>query len=175
VTDSGQHFIDACRHYLRGDYLPKIRRALANLPQDDLWWRPNPESNSVGNLVLHLAGNVRQWIVSGVGGRPDIRKRAEEFAADGTGDASVWTAGTLLEYLAETLEDVDQVLAEMDPESLLEPRVIQGQEVTVLEGLFHAVEHFSMHTGQIIYVTKLRSGLDLRFYDVRDGIATRNW
>jgi len=174
-TDPGKAFIQSCRHYLVADYLPKIRRCLSNLPEEDVWWRPNPASNSVGNLVLHLAGNVRQWIVSGVGGRPDIRERAVEFAADGAGAGAAWSRSSLLEYLEETLSDVDEVLAALGPGELLQRRVIQGQDVTVLEGVFHAVEHFSMHTGQIIYVTKQRSGLDLRFYEVEDGIARKNW
>ena len=170
-----QHFIDTCRYYVAKEYLPKIRRCLEALTEDDVWWRPNPDSNSVGNLVLHLSGNIRQWIVSGVGGRPDIRERAREFAADGETQGAEWDKARLLAHLAATLAEVDETLAELKPEELLRRTTIQGQDVTVLEGVFHAVEHFSMHTGQIIYVTKLRTGTDLRFYDVQDGIATRNW
>jgi len=171
----GQHFIDTCRYHVGSDYLPKIRRSVESLDEGDLWWRPNVESNSVGNLVLHLAGNIRQWIVSGVGGKPDIRERAGEFAADGTGDAAEWSRARLLTYLEETLADVDATLAELSPDDLMECTVIQGMDVTYLEAVFHAVEHFSMHTGQIIYIAKLRTGHDLHFYDVKDGIATKNW
>ena len=175
MTTPDQHFIDTCRYHLSGDYLPKIRRCLENLDEGDLWWRPNPRSNSVGNLVLHLAGNIRQWIVSGVGGKPDIRERSREFAADGQGEGSEWTRARLATYLTETLADVDAALAELSPAELMTRTVIQGMDVTYLEAVFHATEHFSMHTGQIIYVTKLRTGLDLRFYDVDDGVARKTW
>lgn len=170
-----QHFIDTCRYYLSSEYLPKIRRCLETLSDEDVWWRPNADSNSIGNLVLHLAGNIRQWIVSGVGGRPDLRERAKEFAADEVTVGAEWDRARLADHLASTLAEVDETLAALAPPQLMESRPIQGQDVTVLEGVFHAVEHFSMHTGQIIYITKLRTGADLRFYAVEKGIATRNW
>lgn len=170
-----RHFIDTCRHYVGSEYLPKIRRCLETLPEEDLWWRPNPESNSVGNLVLHLAGNIRQWIVSGVSDKPDIRERPKEFAADGETLGAEWSRAALLTYLRETLADVDRTLAELSPDDLLRRTTVQGMDVTYLEAVFHAVEHFSMHTGQIIYITKLRTGADLAFYQVEDGIARKNW
>ena len=73
--NTGNAFISRSDAYLRGDYLPKIRLSVKRLSHEDLWWRPNPASNSVGNLILHLAGNVRQWVVSGIGGAPDDRRR----------------------------------------------------------------------------------------------------
>ncbi|MDX1566183.1 MAG: DinB family protein [Longimicrobiales bacterium] len=163
-------FIEHSRQYLRAEYLPRIRRCVDELPAEDLWWRPNPVSNSVGNLLLHLAGNARQWVVSGIGGRPDIRERDTEFAADGGAEAE-----DLLAHLETTLESVDEVLANLEPQRLGEPIRVQGNDVTVLEAVYHVVEHFSMHVGQIIYITKLRTGTDLRFYDVTEGVARRNW
>lgn len=170
MSDPGEAFIEQSRHHLRADYLPRIRRCLRELPPEDLWWRPNDASNSVGNLLLHLAGNVRQWIVSGIGGRPDIRERDEEFSTKGGADAA-----DLLAHLEATLESVDGVLGSLDADRLGERLVVQGNDVTVLEAVYHVVEHFSMHLGQIIYVTKLRSGSDLRFYEVDDGVARQNW
>lgn len=170
MSDPGRAFIEESRRYLRDDFLPKIRRCLEALPDGDLWWRPNEASNSVGNLLLHLAGNVRQWVVSGIGGEPDVREREMEFSADGGAEAV-----DLLAHLEATVEDVDRVLRSLDPARLDEDLVVQGNHVTVQEALYHVVEHFSMHTGQIIYVTKLRSGSDLRFYDVEDGVARENW
>lgn len=170
MPEVGQAFIDRSRSYLRSEYLPKIRRCLEEIPPEDLWWRPNPASNSIGNLLLHLAGNVRQWVISGIGGEPDHRQRGKEFAADAEP-----AAGELLELLEGTVEAVDRVLVGLDPDRLLEPRRIQGRDVTVLDALYHATEHFAMHTGQIIYITKLRTGRDLRFYDVEDGLARPAW
>lgn len=167
---AGQAFIDRSRAFLGSDYLPRIRSCLYELPETDLWWRPNAESNSVGNLLLHLAGNVRQWIVSGIGREPDVRERQEEFDAEGGRGRD-----ELLGLLEEAVEDADRVLEELDPGRLLERRIIQGTDVTVLEAVYHVVEHFGMHTGQITYITKLRTGSDLGFYEVEDGVAHPRW
>jgi len=168
--DPGRAFIDRSRHYLVGDYLPKIRLCLDGLSTEDIWWRPNNASNSVGNLVLHLAGNIRQWCVSGIGGAADVRKRQEEF------DQLGGLAGPdLLAYLETALSDVDQVLAALPTSELSATREIQGMKVSVLDALYHVVEHFSMHTGQIIYLAKLKSGRDLGFWEVKDGKAIPKW
>src|SRR5688572_1464565 len=90
-------FLDRSRYYLCVEYPAKLRHAVRVLPADRLWWRPNEQSNSVGNLLLHLAGNVRQWIVSGLGGAPDTRDRDAEFAA---------TSGENSAALLARLEDV---------------------------------------------------------------------
>lgn len=156
---AGRAFIDRSRSYLTGEYLLKIRRSVADLPEPDVWWRANAESNSVGNLILHLAGNVRQWVVSGIGGARDERDRQKEFdARAGSGTRE------LLDHLEAAVTDADRVLSGLSPDRLLERRVIQGREVTVLEAVYHVVEHFSMHTGQIIYITKLKTGVDLTLY-----------
>jgi uncharacterized damage-inducible protein DinB len=168
--DTGQAFIERSRHYLSKDYLPKIKLCLENLSDEQLWWRPNAASNSVGNLLLHLAGNVRQWVVSGIGGAEDVRRRQEEF--DERGEA---TGEELLQHLEETLAEVDGVLAHLPASELSSPRIIQGLEVTVLDALYHVVEHFSMHTGQIIYIAKLSSGRDLGFWEIKGGKAIPSW
>lgn len=154
-------FIEEARRYLCREYPAKIRSALARLPEDDLWWRPNAASNSVGHLLLHLAGNVRQWVVHGLGGEDDVRQRAGEFAASG-GESKE----ELLLRLEETLREVDRVLGAFDPERLGAPLEIQGLSTTGMAALFHAVEHFSTHTGQILYIAKARVGEDLDFYQV---------
>ena len=164
----GQAFIDHSRNYLLGEYLPKIRRAVESMDPDDIWWRPNPASNSIGNLILHLAGNVRQWVVAGIGGAPDTREREAEFLA-----REGWTGAQLLHHLSEALGEVDAVLAGLSESELQEERVIQGFSVTVLGALYHVVEHFSTHTGQILYLAKLRTGTDLGFYRVtEEGVET---
>ena len=170
-VDAGRAFVARSRRYLKDDYLLRIRLALEKLSPDDLWWRPNESSNSVGNLLLHLAGNVRQWIVSGVGGVPDARRRELEFAAREGLDAREAFA-----KLEDAVADVDAVLAQLEPSALAERRTIQGNEVTVLEAIYHVVEHFSMHTGQILYVVKARSGEDLGFWKIGpDGSARPVW
>jgi uncharacterized damage-inducible protein DinB len=145
----GGIFLEKARYLLLTEYRTKIRLAVEALPEDALWWRANDQSNSVGNLLLHLTGNVRQWMVSGVGGAPDIRHRAAEFAAT---DGPPRTE--LLANLNHTLDEVGRVLGALTPESLLERRTIQGRDVTVLDAIFICVEHFSMHLGQIILLAE---------------------
>lgn len=138
------------------------------MPDEDLWWRPNPASNAAGNLVLHLAGNVRQWIVHGLGGRPDTRERAAEFEADGGADRD-----EVLAALEGAVRDADAVLEALDPEALLDAHDIQGLRVTGLQAVYHVVEHFSMHTGQILYLVKLRTGGGLDLYDIDEAGRVR--
>ena len=140
------------------------------MSEEDIWWCPNEASNSIGNLILHLAGNARQWVVSGIGGEPDRRRRDEEFSREGG-----LSVGELLAHLESALAEVDEVLLRLEPRVLLETREIQGMTVSVLDALYHVVEHFSTHTGQIIYLAKLRTGQDLGFWEVKDGIAVRKW
>ena len=164
-------FIGLSREYLRGEYLPKIQACLRRLGPEDLWWRPNPRSNSVGNLVLHLAGNARQWVVSGIGGGPDVRKRDDEFGAE-----EGLSAAELDSHLAETLRVVDEVLADLDPGRLAEPLTVQGIETTVLGALYHVVEHFSGHTAQVAWITKMRTNEDLGFYVIdSEGRVRTTW
>ena len=178
MDETARAFIEEARRLLAGDYLPKIERCLERLTDEQIWWRANPDSNSVGNLLLHLAGNARQWIVSGVGGAADTRARQTEFDA-GKGDADEAArpgAADLLARLRATLAEVDAVLARLDSATLVERRRIQALDgVLVLNAVFHVVEHFSMHTGQIILLTKMLTGGDLAFYDFSAGAPRANW
>ena len=163
-------FVRQARQLLKNEYLTKLERCLNILTDEQVWWRANPESNSIGNLCLHLAGNARQWIVSGLGGEIDARARQQEFD-----ERAVISRSELLSSLRETLEDVDTVLARFDLERCLEEYEIQGTTVTALEAIFHVTEHFSMHTGQIILLTKMLSHRDLGFYDFSTGAPVRAW
>jgi uncharacterized damage-inducible protein DinB len=163
-------FINRAINFLTGDYLPKIERCLEQLTDEQIWWRANEESNSIGNLVLHLCGNARQWIVCGLGFQPDNRVRDAEFAR-----RDPVARAELLELLRSTLADVETVLRQLDPATLLEKRNIQGSEVDVLEAIFHVTEHFSMHTGQIIMLTKMMTAADLRFYEFEAGAPVHRW
>lgn len=165
-----QAFIARASAFLLGDYLPKIERCLEKLTDEQIWWRANEESNSIGNLILHLSGNARQWIVCGVGGQPDHRNRDAEFAQRG-----VIARDELLTLLRSTLTEVETTLRTLDPSILLERRPIQGNDVDILEAIFHVTEHFSMHTGQIIMLTKMMTGSDLHFYDFKEDVPTRRW
>jgi uncharacterized damage-inducible protein DinB len=166
----GQEFIARSRYHLSEDFLPKIERCLDLLDDQQIWWRPNPESNSIGNLILHLGGNARQWIVCGLGGATDARDRDAEFS-----QRDIITRSELLGLIRATLREVDTTLAEFDVEKLLARRAIQGLEVTALEAILHVVEHFSMHTGQIILLTKIMAGADLAFYEFTGTRPVLKW
>jgi uncharacterized damage-inducible protein DinB len=168
--DATAIFLDRSRHYLAVEYPAKIRRCLDALPSDAVWRRDDEQSNSIGNLLLHLAGNVRQWIVSSVGGAPDSRSRSGEFEARDGADVE-----TLFAALRRTLDEADAVIAALTPEQLLERRTIQGREVSVLEAVYHVVEHFALHTGQIILLTKRHAPGRIHFYEDAGGLAVPRW
>jgi uncharacterized damage-inducible protein DinB len=164
--DLAAAFVAQSRRYLASEYPTKIQRCLDVLPADAIWRRDDDASNSIGNLLLHLSGNIRQWIVSGVGGAPDARVRRAEFdAREGDGGAA------LMERLLATVRDADAVLASLDAVRLAERRTIQGRDVTVLDAVYHVVEHFSMHTGQIILLAKRFAPGRLEFYEDAGGLA----
>ncbi len=166
--DTAATFLDVSRAYLAGEYMSKIERCVDLLDDDEVWWRPNVHSNSVGNLLQHLAGNVRQYLISGVGGAPDTRRRDREFEA-----AEEASGNELVANLRETVEEADLVLRGLDRSALFAERSIQGRPMTVFEAVFHAVEHFSTHVGQIIYITKLLKDRDLSFYGFEGGVEHR--
>lgn len=164
--DLGPRFLERSRYYLAVEYPAKLRQATRALPDDRLWWRPHEAANSVGNLLVHLSGNVRQWIVSGVGGAPDRRHRDAEFAArDGA------SAEELVRRLDDTLREADGVLASLSAAALGEPRRIQGRETTVFAAVYHVVEHFSTHTGQVVLLAKMFAPGSIQFYDDAHGLA----
>jgi uncharacterized damage-inducible protein DinB len=135
----------------------RVESCLDQLTEEQVWARGGENENAVGNLALHLCGNVRQWIVAG--GERDTRERAAEFAA--RGGASI---ADLKLRLRRTVDDASAVLQQL-PAARLEERVtIQNYDVQVLEAIYHVVEHFSMHTGQIVFATKMLTGADLGFY-----------
>ena len=139
--------------------LSRIEACLEKLSEEQVWARGSENENAVGNLVLHLSGNVRQWIVSGVGGAPDTRERDGEFSA--RGDISI---PELKQRLRGIVTEAAAVIGAVTPERLAERVVIQKYEVSVLEAIYHVVEHFSLHTGQIIFATKMMTGSDVGFY-----------
>ena len=163
-------FINQAVDFLTVEYLPKIERCLEQLTEEQIWWRSNEQCNSIGNLILHLCGNARQWIVCGLGSEPDTRVRDAEFA-----QRNALPLAHLIELLRSTLGDVATTLRHLDPSTLLEKRTIQGSEVDVLYAIFHVTEHFSMHTGQIIMLTKILTATDLRFYGFEAGAPVERW
>ena len=151
-------FIRVSRHELQ-QRLRRIEYCLEKLTLEQIWAREHEIENSVGNLVLHLCGNIRQWIISSVAGAPDNRDRDAEFSR-----REPVGAGELARRLRETVEAADEILANLTPDELLEKRKIQVYDITVLNAVYHVVEHFGEHTGQIMWATKRMLGEDLNFY-----------
>jgi uncharacterized damage-inducible protein DinB len=163
-------FISEVRYLLRDEYLPKIERCLEQLSDEQVWWRANANSNSIGNLILHISGNARQWIVCGLGGQPDDRKRDAEFA-----ERRVVPRDELLAHLKKAVSDFDQTLESFDSARLLDQFRIQGARTTALAAILHVTEHFSMHTGQIILLAKMLADIDFVFYDFSTGKPAHTW
>ena len=138
--------------------LAKIRHCLDQLSDEQVWWRPHPAMNSIANLVLHLCGNVQQWLVAGLTDAPDQRDRPREFAERGG-----MPKAELVRRLEETIARADAALASLDAARLLEKRRIQGFDVTALEAIFDAVPHFQGHTQEIVHVTRSLRGETYRF------------
>jgi hypothetical protein len=126
---------------------------------EQIWWRPNDASNSVGNIILHLNGNVTQWLVASFNRDQDKRDRPAEFSAVGG-----LAAAELLDRLGATLAEAAKVLDRLNPDELLAPYEIQGYHVHGLDAVYQVVEHFGLHYGQIAYIAKNLSGKDLGFY-----------
>ena len=168
--EASQTFIDGSRAFLTQDFLPKIEACVDKLTDEEIWWRANEQSNSIGNLLMHLSGNVRQWIVSGLGDQPDRRIRQQEFD-----ERSHVPKQELIEKLKSTVEEASAVLAGLNPDCLLENRTIQGRNVSVMYAIYHVVEHFSMHTGQIMLLTKLNSDKDPAFYNLSIKSSRAHW
>jgi uncharacterized damage-inducible protein DinB len=153
-----RQFLDHSAKKLR-QYTERIGTCVGKLNEEQVWARGSESENAVGNLVLHLCGNVRQWIVSGVGGQPDVRERDAEFSARGGIPIS-----ELIGRLRGTVEEAVAVIENVSRERLPGRLLIQQYDVSVMEAIYHVVEHFSMHTGQIMFATKMLAGTDLGFY-----------
>jgi len=156
-------FLAFSRDKLLNQYWPRLRTIVEPLTPEQIWWRPNPASNSMGNLMLHLNGNVGQWLVASFNRQPDHRDRPAEF-----NQTRLIPAAELLGKLAATLEQSAQVLGRLTEAELLSPYDIQGYRVTGLEAVYQVVEHFGLHYGQITFIAKCLTNRDLAFYPELD-------
>jgi uncharacterized damage-inducible protein DinB len=158
-------FAELCARFLE-EYLAKIRYALARLPPERLWWRPAADTNSAGNLLLHLAGNLSLWLLVGVGGESIERDRAGEFAATGGADARELEA-----RLAAVVGRCTALLRGPAVADETRPLLIQGYSTDVRGAVLHAVEHMSYHTGQILLLVKqsLPAGERIELYPQHAG------
>lgn len=141
------------------DNTPRIIKCLDELTEEQLWMRPNAASNSMGNILLHLCGNIKQYIISALGDRPDIRERDKEFSAAGG-----YTKKELGDKLKATVENAVAVISDASEEKLMKVHSVQGFDMSGIGIIIHVTEHYSYHTGQVIFWTKLLKPADLGFY-----------
>ena len=153
-----QSFLVESQRSIAAYHMPRLIRCLKMLPEKGIWWRPNAASNSAGNLVLHLSGNVGQWIVSGLGNRQYHRDRDWEFSERGP-----ISRRSLITLISRAVEEACRVLGHLSEDSLERTYDIQGFRVSGTYAVSHVVDHFAYHTGQIIFITKWKLGKDLRF------------
>ena len=137
----------------------QIRECVELLSEEQIWQRSGDHANSIGNLLLHLAGNIRQWIGHGVGGLPDVRERHQEFAARGGRSTA-----DILSLFENTVTQAEHMIQEMPLERLIERTKPQNHEVAILEAIYQVVGHLQLHAGQIIFATKQMAGKDLGLY-----------
>lgn len=146
-----------------GENIPRIEKCLNLLTEDEVWHKPNANLNSVGNLLLHLCGNITQYIISSLGGEPDKRVRDEEFAAKGG-----YTKTQLFDKIRSTINTACEVINNASPEELMRLRSVQGFEYSGMGNVIHVTEHLSYHVGQIAFLTKVLKDKDLAFYAGQD-------
>jgi len=158
-ADVTQLFLAHSRQKLLEQYWPRLKSCVESLTEEQLWWRPNEACNSIGNLLLHLNGNVRQWLVASFNRLEDRRNRPDEF-----NQRELISASALLDQLSATMQQASEVLARLTPADLAAPYEIQGYKVSGLDAVYQVVEHFAMHYGQVLYIVKTLHGADLGFY-----------
>jgi len=157
-------FIEETKRRLFKECVPRLKKCLGELTEEQIWYRPNEHSNSVGNITLHLCGNVRQWVIAGLGRQPDVRERQQEFDEQGPIATQI-----LIQKVDDLMEEVSQVLDATTPDELLAKRFVQKiYEETGLSILVHVVEHFSYHVGQVTYVVKMLKDMDTGYYAGED-------
>lgn len=141
----------------------RIHACVRRLSDEHLWHRPNAHVVSVGNLVLHLGGNVGQWINATLGRTEDRRQRQLEFDTQGPLDRR-----DLLEGLDGVLVRAIEVIQGLRPADLLQQWSVQGFRESGTAIVVHVVEHFSYHVGQITLHTKLLLDADTGYYTGQD-------
>ena len=161
-------FLEFSREKLLNQFWPRLRESVESLTDEQVWWRPNDASNSIGNLILHLNGNVQQWLIASFNRSEDARDRPAEFR-----ERQIVPASALLETLGSTMRRAAEVLSRLTEADLRATFDIQGYTVSGLDAVYQVVEHFGLHYGQIVYITKSLRGEDLGFYRELDATGRR--
>ena len=158
TEDFVREFVDQAIYRI-SENTTKLTTCLDELDDTDTWKRPNEHSNSVGNIILHLCGNIRQYAISSLGNIEDVRERDKEFSATGG-----HSKAELIRKLITTVEEAKIVIQSATSNELMRKRQVQGYHQTGIGIILHVTEHYSYHTGQIIFWTKLLKNKDMAFY-----------
>ena len=158
MSNLKQEFIEQCLFRIN-EFTGKVFSCLDEMNEQEIWTCPNNATNSVGNLILHLSGNIRQYAISSLGGLPDTRERDKEFSATGG-----FTKQELKDKLVKTIDEACNVIKSINEKDLLNIRSVQGFNMSGIGIIIHVTEHYSYHTGQIILLTKLFKNKELGFY-----------
>jgi len=153
-------FLKSIRVHLLEENWPRLKKCILLCDESLLWHKPNENTNSIGNLVLHLQGNLTQWVLHSIGGAPDRRIRSKEFEIE-----SKKPKEQILSDFEMLMVSIDQLLRNIEPDKLLEQRKVQGFDTTVTGILIHVTEHFSYHLGQISFILKQAKNIDLKYYE----------
>ncbi len=154
--------------YRMDESLRMVKISLTKISEEQLWQKPNTSLNSIGNLILHLCGNMTQYGMASLNEIEDERKRDLEFSTGGG-----YTKEELLEKLESTITKVKATLQNVSLERLLALKQVQGFEFSGIGNIIHVVEHFSYHTGQIAFWVKQLNNEQLGFYEGHD-LNTKN-
>jgi hypothetical protein len=157
IPTVGRAYIEVARRHM-ADRVGRIKHCVDQLDDSQVWWRPDESMNSIANILLHLCGNLRQWIISGVGNVPDVRDRPGEFS-----ERALIPKFALIARLDAVIAEADTTLAALDEAQLLVPRRVQGFDETVMSTIWESLTHLSGHMQEIIYITRLQLGDRYRF------------
>jgi uncharacterized damage-inducible protein DinB len=161
-------FITEIKKRLIGECQERTLRCLDLLTDEEIWYRPNEHSNSVGNLVLHLCGNVTQWLFSTLGNEPDYRTRQQEFDERGPIARKILQA-----KVRDLMQKAESIIDGLTPGQLEKIYSVQGYQESGVAILIHITEHFSYHVGQMTYYVKAKKDLDTGYYAGQDLDKTR--
>jgi len=153
-----KEFLEQSAYRIELNY-PRIKTCIELLSDEEVWQKPNASSNSIGNLVLHLCGNMTQYIISALGRNEDKRNRDSEFSA-----TEGYSAAELLEKMKSVTEDCVKIVKGLSEQQLMVQYEVQGYQLSGVAVIVHVTEHYSYHTGQIVFLTKSLKDIDTGFY-----------
>ena len=152
-------FLQEIHRRIFDENFPRLKKCLGELTEEEIWERPNENSNSMGNIALHLCGNLRQWVIAGLGEQEDVRERQKEFNERGP-----LPVDQLLEKIETVVVDIAKVLENVKAEDLVRDYTVQGFSENGISILVHVTEHFSYHVGQMTYFVKAVKDMDMGYY-----------